>query len=96
MWAWCGVVVATWLLLITTSESFLPATLLAYGPRFVMLVPFALLVPLAAVFARQTLVPLMVALLIVLGPIMGGLSSRITHLDDPCLRVPRPMAACAC
>lgn len=76
MWAWCGVVVATWLLLITTSESFLPATLLAYGPRFVMLVPFALLVPLAAVFARQTLVPLTVALLIVLGPIMGG---RLSH-----------------
>lgn len=61
----------TWPLLITTSEKFLPATLLAYGPRFVMLAPFLILVPLAAFTARRSLVPLTFALLVMIGPIMG-------------------------
>ncbi len=71
-WAWSIMVVVTWLLLITTSESFLPATLLAYGPRYVLLAPFVLLLPAAVVFARSALAPLTIALLMVLGPIMGG------------------------
>ncbi|MEQ1689873.1 MAG: endonuclease/exonuclease/phosphatase family protein [Gemmatimonas sp.] len=71
-WAWSALVVVIWILLITTSESFLPATLLAYGPRFVMLAPFAVLMPLSAIAARSTLLPLSIALLMVVGPIMGG------------------------
>ena len=62
----------SWLLLIFTSESFLPATLLAYGPRFVLLMPFLLLMPLAALFAPRTLVPLAISLLVVVHSIMGG------------------------
>lgn len=64
--------VVTWALLVTTSESFLPATLLAYGPRFSLLAPFLVLVPLAALAARSALVPLFLSLLVVVGPIMGG------------------------
>lgn len=71
-WAWMVVALLTWVLLITTSERFLPATLLAYGPRFVMLLPFLVLVPTALVLVRSALLPLSVALLVVLGPIMGG------------------------
>lgn len=71
-WGWCAVVIVTWLLLITTSERFLPATLLAYGPRFVMLLPFAVLVPWAAIVVRSALFPLALALYIVVSPIMGG------------------------
>ena len=72
VWGWSVLCVVSWLLLITTSESFLPATLLAYGPRFVMLLPFAALLPAALVFARATVLPLVIALLVVIGPIMGG------------------------
>ena len=70
-WAWTLFVGLTWLLLITTSERFLPATLLAYGPRFVMLAPFLILIPMTLVAARRALVPLTLALLVVIGPIMG-------------------------
>ena len=42
-WAWLAGMALTAMLLVTTSESFLPMTLLAYGPRFVLLLP---LVPL--------------------------------------------------
>lgn len=71
-WASCAATVAAWLLLITTSEVFLPATLLAYGPRYFLLAPFAVLVPLAFVRARRALLPLGLGLAMVLGPIMGG------------------------
>lgn len=71
-WAWTALAVVSWLLLIFTSESFLPATLLAYGPRFVLLLPFLLFVPLAAIFARRTLIPLSLGLLVVVYSIMGG------------------------
>ena len=82
-WGWSVLVVVAWLLLITTSEKFLPATMLAYGPRFVMLAPFVILVPLAAATARRTLVPLMLSLLVVIGPIMGGRLSWRTTLHTP-------------
>ncbi len=71
-WAWSALVVVTWILLVTASESFLPATLLAYGPRFVLLAPFVILMPLAAIVVRSAMVPLTLALLVVVGPIMGG------------------------
>ena len=66
----CAVV--AWMLLVNTSESFLPATFLAYGPRFVLLLPLVLLVPLALVSARSVLLPLAIAAWVVVGPIMGG------------------------
>lgn len=71
-WAWSALMLVTWLLLIFTSEHFLPATILAYGPRFLLLLPFAILLPMAAVVVRSALVPLVLALYIVLSPIMGG------------------------
>ena len=53
VWLWTVSVAVVWLLLITTSESFLPAMLLAYGPRFVVLAPFVLLIPAALFFCRS-------------------------------------------
>lgn len=72
MWACFVFVAVTWLLLITTSESFLPATLLAYGPRWVLLIPMITLTPFVLAAARRALVPLAMASVIVVGPIMGG------------------------
>ena len=66
----CAIV--AWTLLVTTSEAFLPATFLAYGPRFVLLLPLVLLVPLALVSARSALLPLAITAWVVVGPIMGG------------------------
>ena len=71
-WAWMALMVITWLLLVTTSESFLPAMLLAYGPRFVVLLPLTVLVPAALILVRSALVPLAIAAFVTLGPIMGG------------------------
>jgi endonuclease/exonuclease/phosphatase (EEP) superfamily protein YafD len=71
-WIWCAGVLLSWVLLITTSESFLPATLLAYGPRFVLLLPLVALVPLALLSSLRTLLPLVFGTVITLGPIMGG------------------------
>ena len=71
-WAWCLLCLLTWIVLVQTSEWFLPATLLAYGPRFVLLLPFVALIPLALITSRIALIPLSVALLVVLGPIMGA------------------------
>ena len=71
-WTWSALTVVIWALLITTSESFLPATMLAYGPRFILLAPFIVLIPLAATAARSALAPLSLAVLVVVGPIMGA------------------------
>ena len=45
---------ATWMALITASEEWLPATLLAYGPRLVVLIPALVVVPLGVLFARRS------------------------------------------
>lgn len=75
-WAWFVSMVITWILLVTTSEHFLPATILAYGPRFLLLLPFIVLVPLAALASRRSLFPALCAMALVLGPIMGA---RVSH-----------------
>jgi vancomycin resistance protein VanJ len=76
-WCYLLAVCATWAMLMVASERLLPATLLAYGPRWIVAFPLLLLLPLALFVARRALVPLGLAVLVVLGPIMGGrLSAR--------------------
>ena len=75
-WLYLVVMLAAWIALIQFSEQFLPATLLAYGPRFVLLAPLVLLVPIALLAVRSALLPLTLAALVCLGPIMGGRVSR--------------------
>ena len=55
MAAYTALLALTWLLLITTSERWLPTTLLLYGPRGVVLLPLLVLVPAALLFARRSL-----------------------------------------
>ncbi len=62
---------ATWIALFATSEFWLPATLLAYGPRWVVLLPIVVLLPLSFLFARTSVKLLAVGGLIALVPIMG-------------------------
>lgn len=84
--SWCYLVatLATWALLVVASERFLPATLLAYGPRWIVGLPLLLLFPLALLAARAALLPLTLSLLVVLWPIMGGrLSLRTAGRGRP-------------
>ena len=62
---------ATWIALVTLSEFWLPATLLAYGPRWVVLLPLVVLLPMAVVFARTSVKLLVVGALVAMVPIMG-------------------------
>jgi endonuclease/exonuclease/phosphatase family metal-dependent hydrolase len=48
-----------------------PATALMFGPRWLLLLPLAVLIPVAAVFRRRSLGPLLLAVLLVVGPVMG-------------------------
>ncbi len=72
VWGWLASCIALWALLAWKSESYIPAIFLAYGPRFLLLTPFAALIPFAIAFARVMLVPLALSLLIIIGPVMGG------------------------
>jgi endonuclease/exonuclease/phosphatase (EEP) superfamily protein YafD len=53
------------------SDRWWPATVLLFGPRWVLALPLALLVPAAALFDRALLAPLTLAGLIVAGPVIG-------------------------
>lgn len=48
-----------------------PATLILFGPRWIIFLPLVILFPLAVVKSRRMLLPLAIALIIILGPIMG-------------------------
>lgn len=53
------------------SDLWWPATILLFGPRWVLLLPLAVLLPIASLWDRSLLPALAVAGLIVLGPVMG-------------------------
>ncbi|CAN5349415.1 hypothetical protein BH20GEM2_BH20GEM2_01060 [soil metagenome] len=63
--------VLAWLALWTLGERWWPATVFLYGPRWLLLLPLALLVPCAALLRPRLLFPLLAGSLIVLGPVMG-------------------------
>lgn len=64
-------VLAVWLLLRFAGEQWWPATMMLFGPRWIYGLPLLLLVPGAAVLRPRLLWPLAVALIVVIGPIMG-------------------------
>lgn len=63
---------AAWLMLRFGSDRIIPGTVIAYGPRFLSLLPLALLAPAALIFARSALLPLVLAAWIGLVPVMGA------------------------
>lgn len=63
---------ACWLLLITVSEEFIPATLLAYGPRWVVLIPVVVGALTSLVWARTSLFLYAVSAVVVLAGVMGA------------------------
>jgi endonuclease/exonuclease/phosphatase (EEP) superfamily protein YafD len=89
VWLYVAGVAAVWLLLFAGGDRWWFATLMLFAPRWAYAVPLALLGPLAALTRRRMVGPVLVAALIVLGPIMGFCLPRARLLapDRPTLRV---------
>ncbi|HEX6643099.1 MAG TPA: endonuclease/exonuclease/phosphatase family protein [Gemmatimonadales bacterium] len=80
--AWTVAAVLTWPFLYGLGDRWWPATVLLFGPRWVLLLPLALLVPLALVLLPRALVPLAGGALVVAGPVMGFRAGWIRRLAD--------------
>ena len=65
------------------SDVWWPATILLFGPRWVLLLPLLVLIPWAAFRDRALLVPLGLSVVIGLGPLIGVRSGWRTLLPDP-------------
>lgn len=73
-WAAWGYLAAAMLVAVglrALGERWWPATVYLFGPRWVILLPLALLVPAAALLRPKLLLPLLAALVVVLFPVMG-------------------------
>ncbi len=69
-WLYLSLVFAAWAT-IRAGDLWWPATLLMFGPRWLLLLPLLPLLLAAACRRRRSLVLLLLALLLILGPIMG-------------------------
>ncbi|AUX41286.1 endonuclease/exonuclease/phosphatase [Sorangium cellulosum] len=83
VWLTLASVVAAWGLLVFLSDRWWPATLLLFGPRWVLAAPVLAFGSLALGLRRRLLLPLAAAAAIVFGPLMG------LHVPNPL----RPEAA---
>jgi endonuclease/exonuclease/phosphatase (EEP) superfamily protein YafD len=81
-WAYLGAVCLIAVLLWTIGDTTVLGTMLLFMGRWVFLLPLAVLVPAAAVLDRRLLAPLVVAALVVLGPIMGARTGWRRLLPD--------------
>jgi len=88
-----ALVVVIWGLLKLAGDRWWPATLLTFGPRWLVLLPLLILIPAALLFQRRALVPLGVAALLGAGPVMGlcltwsGLTGTLLVENLPIVRV---------
>ena len=71
VWLYLALVLMVWLLTRFAGDRWWFATLLLFGPRWLCLLPLAVLVPLALVFRRRSLGPLLAAAFVALGPLCG-------------------------
>ncbi|MEK9502550.1 endonuclease/exonuclease/phosphatase family protein [Gaopeijia maritima] len=87
---WIAVVLVATLLLWGFADVWWPATILLFGPRWVLLVPAAVLVPWALWRDRALVAPLLLALLVGAGPLVGlrsGIRALLPTGDGPTLTV---------
>lgn len=70
-WGYLILAVMLWLAMLIAGDHWWPATLVLFGPHWLMLLPLLVLFPLAAWKNRRMILPLVAALIIVIGPIMG-------------------------
>jgi vancomycin resistance protein VanJ len=88
-WAYLVGVIAVWLLIRLAGDRWWFATLLLFGPRWLILLPLAVLVPLALGFHRRSLLPLGLAAVLGVGPLMGFCLpwARLSGSGQPTVRV---------
>jgi endonuclease/exonuclease/phosphatase (EEP) superfamily protein YafD len=93
-WAVWGYLAAACLVALVmwgTGDEWWPGTVLLFVGRWIFLLPLALLVPAALVVRRRLLVPLLLAALVVAGPVMGARTGWRRYLQGapagPRLRV---------
>lgn len=60
-----------WLALTVAGDVWWPATLILFGPRWLLLLPLVFLLPMVIIGNRRLILPLIVLLVIVMGPVMG-------------------------
>jgi endonuclease/exonuclease/phosphatase (EEP) superfamily protein YafD len=70
-WMYLAVLWLTWPALWRLSDVWWPMTVLLFGPRWLVLLPAVILVPAAAIYHRRSLIPLALAIIVGVGPIMG-------------------------
>ncbi len=77
VWAWAAAIACIALALVCAgciwllADHWWPATTLLFGPRWVLLLPLALLVPATLLWDRRALVPLALAGVVMAGPVVG-------------------------
>ena len=69
-WMSLAVCVGAWILL-RAGDLWGPATALMFGPRWLLVLPPLFLIPLAAKYRRRSLAPLLLTVILVVGPVMG-------------------------
>lgn len=83
-WGYVAIAVIACAILWTLSDRWWPATAYLFGPRWVLLLPLAVLLPAAVALRRRLLAPLIAAAVIGIGPTMGlriGWRSLLTTTD---------------
>jgi len=70
VWGYLLAVVGVWGLLLLGGDRWWLATVVLFGPRWLLAIPLAVLVPLAALTRRRMLWPLLLAGVVLLGPIL--------------------------
>lgn len=87
-WGYLAMALLAWGALYFTSEKLLPGTIIVYGPRWLALWPLVVLVPLSAFASRKTFLPLLIAAIVVVHPIMGARISPTTLFSDGLPKIP--------
>ena len=82
-WGWLIGVVVCAVLFWWLADAHWTATLILYGPRWPLLLPVPVLLVAALVVDRRLLVPVLVGVLVVLGPVMGGRTGWRTLFGVP-------------
>jgi vancomycin resistance protein VanJ len=89
VWLYVLFIVGVWLLLRLSGDRWWFATVILFGPRWLLAIPMLALLPMAAWLRRHMLWPLLGAGLVLLGPVLGLCVpwGRHSAADMPVLRV---------
>ena len=75
---WCGAAIVAWPFLYGLGDRWWPATVLLFGPRWMLLLPLVALVPAALAILPRALVPIGIGGLVIAGPVMGFAAGAMT------------------